>query len=222
LRPDTAIAKLCRDRGIWFHIDGAQSAGMFPFSLRELGCDSFATSGHKWIGGPLETGLLFIRRERLDDVAAVMVGAYSGDLEYLPGTLRLNGTAMRYEYGTRNSAAILGLAEAMRLQERIGRDQIAARGRTLAARVRTGLLAIPSVEVLTPTAPEMSASMVTFRSSKLKYDELFGRLFKDHALRCRPVSEQRLDAVRVSTHLFNSPAQCDALIAATAKILQAT
>jgi cystathionine beta-lyase/cystathionine gamma-synthase len=74
--PVAAIAKLCRDRGVWFHVDGAQSAGMFPFSLREIGCDSFATSGHKWLGGPLETGVLFVQRARLDEVAPVLVGAY--------------------------------------------------------------------------------------------------------------------------------------------------
>src|SRR5690606_28201158 len=45
--PVGAIAQFCRERDFWFHVDGAQSAGMFPFSLQGLGCDSFATSGHK-------------------------------------------------------------------------------------------------------------------------------------------------------------------------------
>ena len=63
-------------------------------------------------------------------------------------------------------------------------------------------------------------TMTTFRSAKLPYDQLFARLMKDHAIRCRPVSEQKLNAVRVSTHLFNSPAEIDALIAVTEKILR--
>jgi selenocysteine lyase/cysteine desulfurase len=50
---------------------------------------------------------------------------------------------------------------------------------------------------------------------------LFERLFKGHGLRCRPVSEQRLNAIRVSTHHFNTPAECDALVAAVEKILRA-
>ncbi len=216
--PVDAIAKLCRERGVWFHLDGAQSAGMFPFSLHTIGCDSFATSGHKWMGGPLETGVLFIRRERITEVAPTLVGAYSGELEFLPGELRLAPTAIRYEYGTRNAAAIVGLGEAVLFQERIGRERIAARGRALAAQVRTGLARLPSVEILTPM--DAPAAMTTFRSTKLPYDQLFSRLMKDHAIRCRPVSEQKLNAVRVSTHLFNSPAEIDALIAATEKILR--
>ncbi|MEO7317427.1 MAG: aminotransferase class V-fold PLP-dependent enzyme [Chthoniobacteraceae bacterium] len=216
--PVDAIAKLCRERGVWFHIDGAQSAGMFSFSLSTIGCDSFAASGHKWLGGPLETGVLFIRRERMVEVAPTLVGAYSGELDFLPGELHLATTAMRYEYGTRNAAAIVGLGEAVLFQERIGRDRIAARGRALAAQLRTGLASFPGVEVLTPV--DAPSAMTTFRSAKVPYDQMFSRLMKDHAMRCRPVSEQKLNALRVSTHLFNSPAEVAALLAAVEKILK--
>jgi kynureninase len=75
LMPVAEIAALCRGRGVWFHLDGAQSAGMLPFTMRETGCDSYATSGHKWLGGPLETGVLFVRRDRMNEVAAAHVGA---------------------------------------------------------------------------------------------------------------------------------------------------
>ena len=64
--------------------------------------------------------------------------------------------------------------------------------------------------------------MISFRTTRLPYDRLFERLWKEHKLRCRPVSEQKLNAVRVSTHLFNSPAECDALVAAVEKILHTT
>lgn len=220
LMPVAEIAALCHGRGVWFHIDGAQSAGMLPFTLRETGCDSFATSGHKWLGGPLETGVLWVRRDRLNEVAAAHVGAYSGELDGLPGELRIADTAMRYEYGTRNVAAALGLAEAVRLQERIGLTRIAARIRGLADRVHAGLARLPGVEVLTPAMPVLRAAMVTFRTAKVPHDQLFGRLLREQAMRTRPVTEQKLNALRVSTHVFNSPAECDALVAAVEKILR--
>jgi selenocysteine lyase/cysteine desulfurase len=219
LLPVDAIARLCRERGIWFHIDGAQSAGMIPVDLAGLGCDSFATSGHKWLGAPHETGIFFVRRDRMDEVSPPLVGAYSGDLDMLPGDFKLTPTALRYEYGTRNAAAMLALAAAVRFQEAIGRDRIAARGRTLAARVRAGLQRLPGVEVLTPEPAALCASMISFRTAAVPFDQLFGRLMKDHAIRCRPVSEQKLNALRVSTHVFNTPAECDALIAGVAAVL---
>lgn len=221
LMPVTDIARLCRERDVWFHIDGAQSAGMFPFTLGETGCDSFATSGHKWMSGPLETGVLWVRRDRLNEVAAVHVGAYSGELDFLPGELRITETAMRYEYGTRNVAAVLGLAEAVKFQERVGTARIAARGRVLAAQVREGLARIKGIEILTPASPALSASMITFRSAAVPQDQLFSRLLREHAIRARPVTEQKLNALRVSTHLFNSPAECAALVTAVEKIVKA-
>lgn len=220
LLPVVEIARLCRERGVWFHIDGAQSAGMFPFSLREIGCDSFATSGHKWLGAPHETGVLMVRQERITEVAPTLVGAYSGDVDGLPGELRLHANAERFEYGTRNVAAVVAMAEAMRLQEEIGRDRIAARGRDLAVQVHAGLSRIRGVELLTSASPELASSMVTFRAKAVPFEPMFSRLLGDHALRCRPVSEQKLNAVRVSLHVFNSPADCDTLVAAVEKIVR--
>lgn len=220
LLPVAEIGQLCRERGVWFHVDGAQSAGMFPFSVRALGCDSFATSGHKWLGAPHETGVLYVRQDRIKDVAPTLVGAYSGDVDMLPGELRLHKHAERFEYGTRNVATAVGLGEAIRLQEQIGRERIAQRGRALAARVHAGLSGIRGVEMLTSSAPEVASSMVTFRTATVPFDTLFSRLLRDHALRCRPVSEQKLNAVRVSLHVCNLPAECDALVAAVDKIVR--
>ena len=216
--PVAEIARVCRERGVWFHLDGAQSAGMIPVAMRDLGCDSYATSGHKWIGGPLETGVLFVRGDRIAELTPTLVGAYSGDLDALPGELRLATTAVRFEYGTRNSAAAVGLAEAMEFHARIGIDKIAARGRALTEQVRAGLSRLRGIEILTPSAPGMSASMITFRASAVPFDQLFGRLLKEHAIRARPVSEQKLNALRVSTHVFNSPAECAALVSAMEKL----
>jgi selenocysteine lyase/cysteine desulfurase len=213
------VADLCRARGIWFHLDAAQSAGMVPVDFAALGCDSLAVSGHKWIGGPLETGVLCVRRARQEELAPPLVGAYSGDLD-ANGRFALNAGAVRYEYGTRNVAAALGLAEAMRLQERIGRDRIAARGRQLAARAHAGLAALPGVEILSPDGGELAAAMVTFRTARIPHDRLFGLLLREKSIRARPVTEEKLNALRVSTHLCNSPAQIDALVAAVGEFLR--
>jgi selenocysteine lyase/cysteine desulfurase len=221
--PVAAIAPLAHAHGAWFHVDGAQSAGMFPFGLRDLGCDSFATSGHKWLGGPHETGLFYIRRDRMDAVSPVETGAHAGRLPpVLPGPFTVASSAIRYEYGTRNAAGVVALAAALRWQETVGRARIGARGRALADRVRAGLAAIPDVEILTPAAPGLRGSILTFRTPRMGYSDLFNRLWKEHRLRCRPVSEQRLDSIRVSTHLFNSAAECDRLVGAVESILRKT
>ncbi|HEY5550319.1 MAG TPA: aminotransferase class V-fold PLP-dependent enzyme [Opitutaceae bacterium] len=212
--PVAAIAELARSRGIWFHVDGAQAAGMIPLDLHAFGCDSYAFSGHKWLGGPHETGVLHIRRERLEEVACTGAGAHTGDLARLPGEIQFANAASRHEYGTRSAALVAGLAEAVRWQTRVGRERIAARGRELADRIIDGLKGVAGIEVLTPRVAGMCASIATFRHARAGAHAMFGYLMKEHGLRCRPVTEQGLEAVRVSTHIFNSPTECDRVIAA--------
>ena len=223
--PAAEIAKLAHEHGLWFHIDGAQSAGMFPFDLHAIGCDSYATSGHKWLGAPHETGILFIRKERNAEVAPISAGSYTGPLPaFLPGdgTMGYADDATRHEYGSRNAAAIAAVAAAVEFHNLIGPARIARHGRELALHLHEELARIPSVEVLTPANPELRASITTFRTSKLGYSELFGRLMRDYHFRCRPVSEQGLDAVRVSTHVFNTAGEVEALIAAVRDVLAKT
>jgi len=211
--PVKVIAELALSRGIWFHIDGAQAAGMIPVDVHAIGCASYAFSGHKWLGGPHETGVLYLRRDRLEAVAPTGIGAYSGELPHLPGEVKYFGAASRHEYGTRNAALISGLAAAADLQEHIGRDRIAAHGRELAVMVHEGLAGVPDITVLTPRPADMRASITTFRHARADAGKFFGYLLEKHRLRCRPVTEQDLGAVRISTHIFNSRADAARVIA---------
>lgn len=227
LLPSADIAKLAQAHGIWFHIDGAQSAGMFPFTMAEMGCDSYATSGHKWLGAPHETGILFIRKDRNDEVIPISAGSYTGFVPMEEGHLLETGVGMsyvkdatRHEYGTRNAASILAVAAAMDFQDAVGRERIAAHGRALATQLREGLNQIPSIEVLTPESPEMCASIMSFRTLRISYNDLLRKLAEQHRFRLRPVSEQGLNAVRVSTHLFNSAQECELLLSAISDIVR--
>ncbi len=100
--PIKEIARLAKAKKVWCFVDGAQAAGMVPFSLHDLDCDAWATSGHKWLMGPKETGLLYVRKEMLDTIAAKHIGAYSdggNGIRFREGRDDLNAGAQRYEYG---------------------------------------------------------------------------------------------------------------------------
>src|SRR4051794_33791117 len=51
--PIAPIGELARRRDIFLHVDGAQTFGALDVNLRDLGCDSFSSSAHKWPMGPL-------------------------------------------------------------------------------------------------------------------------------------------------------------------------
>lgn len=214
--PVLEVAALAAERGIWFHIDGAQSAGLIPVDLEATGCDSYATSGHKWMGAPHGTGLLYVRHDRQDEVWPTEVGAYSADdaaflhperFEYVPD-------ARRYEPGTRDTASIVGLGEAVALLTDIGMERVAARASFLAQYLQRSLRQIPGVGILTPADPALSAGITTLKADRVPFRELYAA-YRAAQMRCRIVTEQGLDAVRVSTHLFNSEEECDRVVAVT-------
>ena len=210
--PVKEIARLAQSKKIWFFVDGAQTAGMFPFSLHEIGCDAYATSGHKWLLGPKETGLLYVRKDMLDTIDAKFIGAYSdGGFDFLKDQVALNPAAQRYEYGTVSIPLRAGLGAGIRFLQRIGMENVWARDRRMATSLRDGLTRIPGVVVLSPTDDAMRSAMVTFMHETLPYLKLQEHL-NTYNLRTRGVSEGGLAALRVSFHIYNTPAEVDRVL----------
>jgi selenocysteine lyase/cysteine desulfurase len=210
--PVREIARMARAKRCWSFVDGAQTAGMFPFSLREIGCDAYATSGHKWLLGPKETGLLFVRNDMLDLVDAKFIGAYSdGGYDFLKGTFAFNPTAQRYEYGTVSAPLRAGLGAAVRFLQRIGMQNVWARDRALSGRLYDGLREIPGVTVLSPADESMRGAMITLAHRDIPHLKLQEHL-NTFNLRTRSVNEGGLAALRISTHIYNSPEEVDRVL----------
>lgn len=212
--PVREIAALASSRGLYFHVDGAQTAGMFPVDVSDIGCDSYATSGHKWMGAPMETGILVVREAAQDRVRPVEVGSYSDDGYDLPDRFEYNPTAERYEYGTRDAAKIVGIVAAIDFLNRIGMQRIGDYGAGLATYLQDRLRRIDGVTVLTPRNGELRGSMTTFRSDRVPHSDLVSYFIDSFHLRTRPVTEQDLNAVRVSTHVYNNREDCDLVVEA--------
>ncbi len=130
--PVEELAGMCRQRGIPFIVDAAQSAGMLPVSLKELGADFIAMPGHKGLLGPQGTGLLLCggKAEPL-----ICGGTGSESIrqempEFLPD---------RLEAGTVNVPGIAGLEAGMAFLLRTGVERIGRREHALAKRCARGL-----------------------------------------------------------------------------------
>lgn len=208
--PIKEIANLAKNKKIWFFVDGAQTAGMFPFNLHDLGCDAWATSGHKWLVGPKETGLLYVRKDMLDVIEAKHIGAYSdsGLYDLLKGELQLYPGARRYEYGTVNIPIRVGLEAAIDFIQKIGIDNVWERDRALSTYLFNELSKMPNIKILTPVHPAERSAIVTFMHDKIPYLELQQHL-SNLNLRTRGVSEGGLAALRVSTHIYNNYEELD-------------
>jgi len=213
LFPEKAIADLAHSKKILFALDGAQVAGNMPIDVLRYNSDFYAAGGHKWVLGPKRTGMLYVKKEHLDTLRPINVGAYSadgGDLKNL--TMDLNPTAQRYEYATQNSALYHGLGKAIEFITQIGIERIWQHNRLLAEKLYTGLLQIPGVEALSPAEEEFRTSLITFRIPGKDYRQVANYLINERQLRVRIVSEAQLEGIRVSVHLYNDEEEIDRLL----------
>lgn len=203
--PVKEIAALAKAKNIWFFLDGAQTAGMLNFNLHEIGCDAYATSGHKWMLGPKGTGWLYVRKDMLDVIQALEVGAYSDKSHDLQtGELTLHPTAQRYEYGTLNTPLFGGLGAAIDFLQKIGMENIWRRDAELSTAFLKGLQEISPVEILSPLNPTERSAMISFKMKNIDYLKLQSFLAEKYQLRTRGVGEGGVNALRISWHLYNS------------------
>ena len=209
--PLADVAAITRPRGIILVCDGAHAPGMLNVDLRALGVDTYASSSHKWMLAPKGSGLLYIRREVQDRVHPVSL--YSGYNVYSASM------------GTRNVAHIIGHGVAMDFHNTLGRDVVEARCRQLSNRLRTHLLQVPRLRLLTPTQPELSSGLVTFAVDGMKRAEISKWLFGEHNMIVKnaqgtyafatdpdvKAKAEDYNCLRFSTHIFNTEDEVDRL-----------
>ncbi|MBN8587682.1 MAG: aminotransferase class V-fold PLP-dependent enzyme [Rhodothermia bacterium] len=205
--PIQEIGEWARGKNLWFHVDGAQSVGMFPFILSELQCDSFAASAHKWMLAPHGIGFLWIDPAKRERIIPTDVGAYSNDRYELPTAFSYFPTAQRFEAGTQDETKAAGLAAAIAFLKEVGMKDIAEHGFGLARFLNHAIRAMPQMEVLSPLNPLLASAITTFRPRNGQTRTLYNHLMS-HGFRVRSVSEANLNAIRISTHIYNHIDEC--------------
>jgi selenocysteine lyase/cysteine desulfurase len=225
LLPATDLCALARERGIISVVDGAQAIGMLDFRIRDLGCDFYAASFHKWLTSPYGCGLLYVRDDMRDRLWPTVVLTYSGwspvdrdgrpgitDVTYAPNYPK---ALLKYSSNIEYYAALYHtVAIAMDFQDAIGRARIEQRIHALATRALEGLRAIAGMEIYTPDDPALRAGLVSFRAPGLDTAQLFRRLQTDHGVVIRYVRHPGMgfDTNRIAAHIFNDEAQVDRVV----------
>jgi selenocysteine lyase/cysteine desulfurase len=206
--PAREISALGHEKGLFVFFDGAHGPGTLDLDLKEMGCDFYATCGHKWMCGPKGTGFLYVRKEMLEVCEPVWVGGHSDagwDLTTDPPQLKgFVPTAHRYDFATQNAALYLGLAAAVDFLHHVGMDNIVRRCSGLAAYLQQELMKLGDrVEMLTPTEGRSRGFVVGFRLKNVPHDR-FQAYAAEKKFRIRVVGEAGLNSIRVSTHLYNN------------------
>ncbi|MDE2726764.1 MAG: aminotransferase class V-fold PLP-dependent enzyme [Gemmatimonadota bacterium] len=213
LYPVRELCDMAREKGIVSAVDGAQTPGMTPVNLHEMGCDLFATSLHKWALTPSGTGCLYVREGFQETFWPTSDG--NGPWDDREQQLWRIGPHGTYERPIR--AAI---KPALDFLDSIGMDAIFARDRMLSDYLKEQLMEMPGISLGTSTDHALSSPGITsFGVEGWDTSLLRGILRGKAGIVVSRDQRRSHDMIRVSTHFYNTPAEIDRLIEVMKEIL---
>jgi len=222
LQPVGEIGRWCRSRGILLLVDAAQSAGLFPLSVEDLGIDLLAVPGHKGLLGPPGTGCLYLRPGiKLRPLVFGGTGANSAsDLppEEMPE---------RLESGTLNAPGLAGLQAGIEFLQTTGLEKLREHEQELLEQLIAGLKGMAGIRLYGPEDPRLHGGAVSFNVGSLDPSEVGFRLDHEYGicvrtgLHCAPDAHRTIGShprgtVRVSPGWFTTAGEIEQLLAALA------
>jgi cysteine desulfurase/selenocysteine lyase len=220
INPAAEICACARSVGARVLIDAAQSAPHVPLDVRALGCDFLAFSSHKMLG-PMGVGVLWARRELLDEMSPYQAGsnmAHAIDFS----SQELEHAARKFGAGTPNVAGAIGLAAAVKYLGSQERGAIEQHEAQLTRYALKQLADVPGLRLLGPRSAERRIPVLSFvlqgRSPAAVLSHLDSRGIAVRAgdLAALPLLRRfGVDAaVRASCYLYTGTADLDRLAAA--------
>src|SRR5262245_29983515 len=209
--PSRELCRMARERGIHAHVDGAQTFGALPLNLREMGCDSYSASAHKWFMGPKEAGALFIRQERIAEIWPTVVGVGWGN-KVEPAA---RGARKFETLGQRDDSAVSAMGTTVEFHNLIGRERTEARIRELAAALKEGAGKIPGARLRTSTKPELSAGVCVISFDGIDNQKIYEALYSKHG-----VAGAATGGVRLCPHIYNTLEEIDRTVSALRQVVK--
>lgn len=220
--PVRELCALARSRGVFTVVDGTLAAGHVDFRLADLGCDAYVAAVDRWLNGPLDAGLLYVRRDAQPRVWPALPDRPDGwsdtDRFNAPGPIATPDYAAAARFGntrTHHGARVSAVPLAFEFQDALVRPLLQARIRTLATQLRAGLQRIAGVEIVTPAHPTLHAGILSVRipgRSPAAIVETIAR--EDRIVLGRVTHGAGFDAVRISVHPSNDAVDVDRAVAA--------
>jgi len=208
--PAKELTAMARQRGIWVHLDGAQSLGALDVNLRDIGCDSYAGSAHKWMMGPLEAGILYVRADRIPALWPSIVTAGWSD--------NLVGARKFEVFGQRDNPRLASIEAAVDFLALIGMPHIEARLMALVTRAKQQLQSIPGVQLKTSLDPALSGGVIKFDLARLSPKAAYDVLYSRHRLAIANTASGDARGLRFSPHIYNTMDEIDRAVAAVREI----
>lgn len=219
------IGPWCRQQGILFMVDAAQSAGLFPIDVETMAIDLLAVPGHKGLFGPPGTGFLYARPGL--ELTPLL---YGGTGSYSNSETQPEEMPERLESGTLNTIGLAGLKAGIEFVKSVGLDHIRFHEQQLLEQLITGLQSIEAATLYGPLGSARHGGALSFNLKNVDPAMLGFRLDREYGICCRvglhcaPQAHGTIGTlpegtVRLSPGYFNSPEDIERTLKAIREII---
>jgi len=208
IMPVKKLCALAKKHGIETIVDGAHSFGLMDFKIPELGCDYFGTSLHKFLSAPIGSGMLWIRKDKIENVWPLICNdkPNSSDIR-------------KFEtIGTRSFPIEQGIGEALNFHNAIGPKRKEERIRYLKNYWATRVQNIPKVRINTSLKDEYSCAICGVSIDGMTPGELDNALFNEYKIHTVGIVWENISCVRITPHVYTRTQDLDKLVYAIEKI----
>ena len=194
INPVKTVCEYARTKGIDTIVDGAHSFAQFDFKRDDLGCDYFGTSLHKWLYAPKGTGMLYVRKEKIPKVWALMASEDKNK----------NDVRKFEEIGTHSAAMRLAIGEAILFHNAIGAKRKEERLRYLSRYWMNRLKNVPKVGFNTSFDPLQSCAIANFKIEGVDPVQLGGHLMSKHKIFTTPIVHPEFTGIRITPNVYTT------------------
>ena len=199
ITPVKQICEMARAKGIETIVDGAHSFAQFNFQHKDLGCDYFGTSLHKWLYAPKGTGLLYVKRDKIEKLWPLMAAE----------TKQANDIRKFEEIGTHSAAPRLAIGEALLFHNGLGGKRKEARLRYLSRYWMDRLKGIPKVGFNTSFDPQQSCAIANVYIEGIDPTAIGAYLFSKHKIFTTPIVHDEFKGIRITPNVYTTLGELD-------------
>ncbi|AFY55805.1 selenocysteine lyase [Rivularia sp. PCC 7116] len=209
--PLDKISEVCRNNDTKLMVDAAQSVGLLPLNLTELGVDFYAFTGHKWLCGPPGVGGLYVRPQIRESLYPTFVGWRSVVVDGQAQPVKWQDSGERYEIATSAYPFYVGLTEAISVHQQWGTpqkryEQICHNSEYLWQK----LMQVSGIKCLRNSPPESGLVSFELESNQSKSSLELVTFLESKKIFTRTILDP--DCVRACVHYFTLESEMDRLV----------
>jgi selenocysteine lyase/cysteine desulfurase len=200
--PVRKICDMAHKRGVQVLVDGAHTLGHFRFTIKDLDCDYFASSLHKWMSVPLGCGVLFVKKEHIGKVWPLMAEGGKGS----------NDITRLSHIGTHPVHTDMAIDAAIEFYNMLCAERKEERLRYLQLYWTSKVREFPHIIMNTPADPARACAIATVGIKGMKPTDLAKTLFDRYKIFTVGIDGFGVNGCRIVPNVYTSTEELDVLV----------